>query len=72
MVAPGTSRGRSLSADVSSGSPSIAAWRRATIRLGDPSMWGRIVARLQAAIEGEPDDTSALSERPRLVPGATT
>ena len=57
------------------GTDDSAAARRTkltTIRLGDPSMWGRIVARLQAAIEGEPDDTSALSERPRLVPGATT
>ena len=57
------------------GTDDSAAARRTkltTIRLGDPSHWERIVARLHATIEGEPDDTAALIERPRLVPGATT
>jgi hypothetical protein len=31
-----------------------------------------IVARLHATIEGAPDDRSAISERPRVVAGATT
>ncbi|WP_053227668.1 LacI family DNA-binding transcriptional regulator [Solirubrobacter soli] len=57
------------------GTDDSAAARRTkltTVRLGDPSHWGRIVARLHATIEGEPDDRSALSERPRVVEGATT
>jgi DNA-binding LacI/PurR family transcriptional regulator len=56
------------------GTDDSAAARRTkltTIRLGDPSQWVRIVARLHAAIEGEGDDRSPFAERPRVVERAT-
>ena len=57
------------------GTDHSAAARRTkltTIALGDPSHWRLIVERLHATIEGEPDDRSAIAERPKVVPGATT
>jgi DNA-binding LacI/PurR family transcriptional regulator len=57
------------------GTDDSAAARRTkltTIRLGDPSHWGRIVARLHATIEGATDDMPAFAEPPRVVAGATT